>query len=82
MLDLKKLEKQLDKALEKETPESMNAWLRGKRKVDPDFYLGEGELIDLEFEHCTVVKSTVTEIVYSFECTKSNIIGANLDKAA
>jgi hypothetical protein len=34
MLNLKKLEKRLDEALEKETSESLIGWIEGKEKVD------------------------------------------------
>jgi hypothetical protein len=51
MLDLKKLEKNLDKALAKETTESLTNWLQEKRvkKILSSFI--EGEIHPFEFNN-------------------------------
>lgn len=49
MLDLKKLEKELDEQLAKETPESLKKWLRGIRLESIIIaYGGDGSFIELE----------------------------------
>lgn len=48
MLDLKELEKKLDSALEKETSESLSAWLLNKRLRNYSSYLGLGILVEME----------------------------------
>lgn len=48
MLDLEKLEKKLDSALEKETSESLSQWLLSKRLKNHFSYLGEGILETVE----------------------------------
>lgn len=47
MLDLKKLEERLDKALANETSESLTSWLQEKRLCAFLQSLGEGTFIDV-----------------------------------
>lgn len=49
-IDLKKIEKNIDEALDKETPESMTAWLNEKRNLEK-LNSGEGEVV-MECESC------------------------------
>lgn len=42
MLNLKELERKLDTALEKETPESLTMWLNSVRERKTEEYLGTG----------------------------------------
>lgn len=49
MLDLNKLEKQLDEALAKESPESLTNWLLNNRKKNYINYLGEGHLEPMSY---------------------------------
>lgn len=44
MLDLDKLEKQLDEVLAKESSESLTNWLLNNRKKSYKNYLGEGNI--------------------------------------
>ena len=46
MLDLNKLEKKLDIALEKETEESLKKWLMKKKQREDIPFLGEGEFME------------------------------------
>lgn len=43
MLNLSELERRIDKALEKETSESLTNWLMSKRSSDIETYIGEGD---------------------------------------
>lgn len=91
MLNLKELEKRLDEALNKETSESLNAWLEEKRKEDGDdmlfSYMGKGKIknldsLDSEFEYAT--KEFIKVPDSQFEATEDiNYIEKNsYDRAA
>lgn len=59
MLDLKKLEEKLDKALANETSESLTSWLQEKRLRTYLQSLGEGTFEDISFINTkTFSKST------------------------
>ena len=66
MLDLKKLEKQIDDALSKETPESLNAWLKAKRKGANSNALisGEGIMID-DYYSCFDVEEIDLSVAFN-----------------
>ena len=82
MLDLNKLEEKLNQALEKETNESLTNWLKNKRKVNSDFFLGEGELYEMEIECFSTTSNVVTEIEFKFESQSLNSFNYDFAKAA
>ena len=49
MIDLEALERKIDAALARETPESLTAWLMNKRASDVDTYIGEGDYVPYNF---------------------------------
>jgi len=67
MLDLKKLEEQLDRALEKETVESLSLWLNQKRSRAFLAQLGIGD-----FEKIKPVKNTFVIINIDTKVENSN----------
>lgn len=52
VIDLNELERRLDEALSKETPESLRSWLFNER-MNLDFYLGEGTYSSLKGNPCS-----------------------------
>jgi hypothetical protein len=48
MLDLKELERRLEAALEKETEQSLNAWLLSKSTLPIHACLGEGKVVSFK----------------------------------
>lgn len=52
VIDLIELERRLDEALSKETPESLRSWLFNERK-NLDFFLGEGTYFLLKGNPCS-----------------------------
>jgi hypothetical protein len=65
MLDLKKLDEELEKLLATETKESLSSWLEEKIKADPTAYLGEEDYeplssgISMSFTSTTVVDAVL-----------------------
>lgn len=49
MLDLEELERKINNALAKETPESLTKWLMSKRNSGVETYIGEGDYIPCKF---------------------------------
>lgn len=60
MLDLKKLEEKLDKALATETNESLTSWLQEKRLRTYLQSLGEGSFVDISSTNSNTVLKTQT----------------------
>lgn len=56
MIDLKKIEEQIDELLATETPETLKEWLNSQTQVGVSSYLGEGEFISISSSDiaCTV----------------------------
>ena len=50
MLDLKKLRKEIEEALEKETEESLTTWLLNKRSSNVESYIGDGIFMPCDFK--------------------------------
>lgn len=75
MLDLDKLEKQLDEALAKETKESMLEWLKNKRTSNVNTYLGEGEFRTLESKSLVGCLENSYERNYSFHGADCGLAG-------
>lgn len=69
MLDLKKLDEELEKVLADETEESLSRWLDEKVKHDPYAYLGEGVLevmgeeISSSFQKCTMTEGSNNQVL-------------------
>lgn len=71
MLDLKKLEEKLDKALATETSESLTSWLQEKRLRTFLQSLGEGTFENISFMNASSVSKTQT---VCFETQFSDIL--------
>jgi len=76
MIDLNKIESRLDAALEAETEESLNTWLKEKRNNTIP-YLGEGELIDIELDVFIASGECVRETKVKFNVENANAIFIN-----
>lgn len=50
MIDLKKMRKTFDEALEKESVESFYEWLNSKKEPKKFNFLGKGELLPIKFD--------------------------------
>lgn len=63
MLDLKKLDEELERLLAAETKESLSGWIEEKLKADPTAYLGEADYeplssgITMSFTSTTIVEA-------------------------
>jgi|688.fasta_scaffold1300311_1 hypothetical protein len=61
MLDLDELERKIDAALAKETPESLTSWLMSKRSSDVETYIGEGDYVPCKFNFLQEYQKVVPE---------------------
>jgi len=81
-LDLKKLEKELDDALAKETPESLEAWLlsvRALKKVNVESFNGNNtvpDYISIELLQTSINDILTSSVVY---CEPFNTIQVNVE---
>jgi hypothetical protein len=77
MLDLKELERKINEALDKETPESLTAWLMSKRTSDIETYIGEGDYVPCNFnflqESQQIVLAKATHVVSEKDTNAGNI---------
>lgn len=81
MIDLKELERRLDEALEKETPESLSAWLLNQRKDNLESFLGIGHFMELKENPYSFRSEFHTDNVYTCK-NENNNPSECLDKAA
>lgn len=81
MLDLNKIENRLDAALDSETAESLNKWLKEKRNSTIP-YLGEGELIDIDLDVFIASGECVreTRVKFNVENASSQFFNSTLNK--
>lgn len=71
MLDLKKLEEKLDKALANETSESLTSWLQEKRLCTYLQSLGEGTFVDI---FSTNIKTVLNSQVVTFDIQFTDVL--------
>lgn len=68
-LNLKKLERQLDEALEKETPESLNKWMDGEPETEP-----KAPILSNRYDYAEGKCGYIIPDGYEFDCIKNNEI--------
>ncbi len=81
MLDLKELEKRLDEALSKETPESLSSWLLSQRQDNLNSYLGSGCIESLKSNPTSFNQEVASKNTYYCN-NKNNYPTSSLLKAA
>lgn len=60
MLDLKKIEKEIDNLLASETQESLRNWLNSQNEANVDSYLGEGKYLETLLSEVSCIVDTNT----------------------
>lgn len=80
MIDLKELERRLDEALEKETSESLTAWLFDQRKGDSSRFLGAGSILPCGVDTYSFNVSPQESVEYNY--SNQNSPSEQLEQAA